>query len=241
MSQVGITYKIAHVDNNRIKTIYAFIGNPSISSGKYKHLDKLFLKNPKEKVFEGIFAPEELEEIIENEIPVKFIPERLHLDDTIEIIKKKILLHLQAELNVSFAELYCFIRQYENFNTISLYQDLTQHEKIDLTKERLMQFLFNLPDLNIDKSIIETIGDKPTYTYEDLLKLNLEQEPLLTTKPLGQKIIYAKTEYHYTVNPYDAEQYDSFLKSFAEEMNTTTNNNILMQLQKNLLTKYLIF
>ena len=89
MSQVGITYKIAHVDNNRIKTIYAFIGNPSISSGKYKHLDKLFLKNPKEKVFEGIFAPEELEEIIENEIPVKFIPERLHLDDTIEIIKKK--------------------------------------------------------------------------------------------------------------------------------------------------------
>ena len=81
-------YKVSHITNNKIKTIYVFIGKPQIE-GKYKQLDKLFQKDPKKEVFSGIFTTEELDDITDNDIPVKFIYNSLHLDDTIEVIKKK--------------------------------------------------------------------------------------------------------------------------------------------------------
>ncbi len=222
---VEAIYKIAHIINNKIKTIYVFIGKPHIE-GKNKNLDKLFLQHSSDKVFTDVFSNDELTSIAEHTISVKFIPERLHLDDTIENIKKKVLLHLMQDLNASFDELYFFIRQYEQFNAITLYQNLTQNEKLDLSKERLMQFLLNIPDLDIN--ILE---DKPIYTYADIVSFNLEQEPMLITKPLGQKIISLNADYTYpyTVNPFDAAVYDSFIEKFADELTTTTNKNILMQ------------
>jgi len=216
-------YKVSHIANNKIKTIYVFIGKPKIE-GKYKQLDKLFMKDPRKEVFSGIFAEEELNDIADNDIPVKFINNSLHLDDTIEVIKKKILLYLLSELNISFDEMYCFIRQYEQFDAITLYQNLTQNEKLDLTRERLIQFLLNVPELDIN-----TLEDKPIYNFTDIVKLNLDQIPLLVTKPLGQKIISLNSEYPYTINPFDAELYDPFLEKFADEITTTTNTNILMQ------------
>jgi hypothetical protein len=213
-------YKISHIDNNTTKTIYVFIG-------KYKELNKLFQKDPGNAAFANIFLPEELDDIAENDIQVKFIPDRLHLDDTIEVIKKKILLHLQNDLNISFDELYCFTRQYEQFNAIALYQNLTQNEKLELTRDRLLQFLLNVPELDINM-----LEDKPVYTFSDIVKLNLEQTPLLVMKPLGQKMVSLNAEYPYTINPFDAEVYDSFLEKFAEDITTTTNTNILMQYGK---------
>ena len=216
-------YKISHVVNNIVKTIYVFIGHRPAEK-KNKQLDTLFKQNPTKEVFAGIFSPEELGEITDNDIAVRFIHDRLHLDDTIEIIKKKILLVLINDLNISYDELYCFTRQYETFNAISLYQNLTQNEKLELTRERLVQFLLNVPELDIN-----TLEDKPIYTFSDIVKLNLDQFPLLITKPLGQKIISLNSEYPYTVNPFDAEVYDTFLEKFADEITTTTNKNILMQ------------
>ena len=216
-------YKVSHLDKNLVKTIYVFIGKMTMEA-KYKQLDKLFRKNPSKSIFSGIFSAEELTEITDNNTTVKFIPDRLHLDDTIENIKKKILLHLQNELNISFDEIYCFIRQYEKFNAIALYQNLTQNEKLELTKDRLKQFLYNVPEIDI-----ESLEDKPIYTYADVVNLNLEQVPMLVIKPLGQKIISLNSEYPYTINPFDAEVYDTFLEKFADEITTTTNKNILMQ------------
>ena len=216
-------YKVSHIANNIVKTIYVFIGKPQIE-GRHKQLDKLFQRDHLTEVFVGIFSQDELVEIDDNNISVKFIPDKLHLDDTIEIIKKKILLHLGNDLNISYDEMYCFTKQYEKFNAISLYQNLTQNEKLELNKERLFQFLFNVPEIDLN-----TLEDKPVYTYADIVKLNLEQEPMIVIKPLGQKIISLNSEYPYTINPFDAEMYDSFLEKFADEITTTTNKNILMQ------------
>ncbi len=216
-------YKVSHLDNNRIKTIYVFIGKPPVE-GKYKELEKLFLREPTKDIFAGIFTPEELADINDNDIPVKFIQDRLHLDDTIEIIKKKLLLYLGDDLNMSFDEMYCFTKQYESFNAITLYQNLTQNEKLELTHERLIQFLLNIPELDLN-----TLENKPIYTFADIVKLNLEQSPLFVMKPLGQKMSSLNSEYPYTVNPFDAEVYDSFLEKFADEITTTLNKNILLQ------------
>ena len=82
----AIKYKISHVINGTVKKIYVFSGKQKNSA---EALNKLFLKKPTDAVFADIFTPEELTDIRENAIQVRFIPEYIHLDDTIETIKKK--------------------------------------------------------------------------------------------------------------------------------------------------------
>ena len=211
-------YKFSHIVNGRVKYIYVFNGQKDTQA-----LDRLFAKNPSDALFAGIFSPEELTEIRDDNIEVRFIPEHIHLDDTIEIIKKKLLLHLSNALNVSFPELYFFIMQTEHFKATTIYQNLTQNDKLDLTKERITQFL-----LNLDEFDIETLPAKELYTYDDILELNLEQTAFTVCKPLGQKLVSLKDDYPYTVNPYYVETYEPFLEKFADEIITTTNKNILM-------------
>jgi len=214
-----IMYKVSHIKNGAVKYIYVFNGKKNSPEAQ----NKLFLKNPTDKLFEGIFTPTELTTIREDNIQVRFIPERLHLDDTVEIIKKKLLLHLIDDLNVSFPELYFFIMQPEQFKATALYQNLTQNEKLDLTKSRFTQFLRNIDEIDVD-----TLPEKEIYTYDDILGLNLEQEPFTVAHPVGQKMVSLKDEYPYTVNPYYVDAYDTFLEKFADEIITTTNKNILM-------------
>ena len=219
--ETNLTYKIARVVNDTIKTIHVFIGKAQLE-GKYK-------KYKKDAILKDVFTPEEIAEIRENNIAVKFLPERLYNDDTIEIIKKKILLHTIEDYNVAFDEIYLFFKQNESFNITALYQAITQNEKLDLTRERLIQFLLNIDDIDIGDSL----HDKPLYSYADLVKLNtelkLDQHSFLVAKPLGQKMVSLNAAYQYTVNPFNAEVYDTFLVKFADEITTTTNKNILMQ------------
>lgn len=211
-------YKISHLVDGRVKYIYIFNGKNNTEA-----LDKLFLKNPNDAIFAGIFSPDELTTIRDDDIRVRFIPEHIHLDDTIETIKKKVLLHLSNVLNASFPELYFFIMKPVQFKAETIYQNLTQNDKLDLTKDRLIQFL-----LNIDEFDVDTLPEKETYTYDDILGLNLEESTFLVAKPLGQKLVSFTDEYPYTVNPYYVETYEPFLEKFADEIITTTNKNILM-------------
>ena len=88
MSTITI-YKISHIIEGSVKKIYVFNGT---NKNKADQQDKLFLKNPADKLFDGIFSPTELTDIQANAIQVRFIPEQLHLDDTIETVKKKIII-----------------------------------------------------------------------------------------------------------------------------------------------------
>jgi hypothetical protein len=60
--------------------------------------------------------------------------------------------------------------QPEQFKATALYQNLTQNEKLDLTKSRLTQFLRNIDEIDVD-----TLPEKEIYTYDDILELNLEK------------------------------------------------------------------
>ena len=73
------------------------------------------------------------------------------------------------DLNASFAELYCFIVQPQQFQATSIYQNITQNEKLELTKERLVQFLLNMGEFDID-----SLPEKELYTYDDIFALNLD-------------------------------------------------------------------
>ena len=96
-------------------------------------------------------------------------------------------------------------------------------ENWSLLKNRLKQFL-----LNIDGVDISTIQDKDAYDYDDIIALNLDKAPMLVSKPIGQKFLAVETTFPYTIDPFNALVYDSFLERFAEKITTTTNSNLLM-------------
>ena len=111
-------YKVVNVNLNVEQTsIYVFIGN----KGDENDLDTLYTENPNDSIFDGIFTPEEIKNSAEKNTQIFFISDRIHLDDTIETIKKKLLWHLKNDLYFTFDEIYLFIKQAEKLNPISLY------------------------------------------------------------------------------------------------------------------------
>ena len=219
-------YKTGHVINNEIQTIFVFFGSNFTKDDSKTSLDELFKNDPENQIFNGIFTREEMSTIFNTEdktakIPVVFINDYIHLDDTVETIKKKVMMN--TTINASFEEIYLFSKKFETLNSIATYQTLTQNDKLDLTKERLVQFLLNMDDINID-----TISDKEIYTYDDILLLGLDNKQFIVSSPIGQSLVAMNSQFSYTVNPFNVLAYDPFFEKFAEDITTTDNQNILM-------------
>ena len=178
-----------------------------------------------------IFDSKELKYIGKNKVPVQFIKKSIHLDDTIDIIKRKIIQHI---LNISFEEIYIFSITEKKINTFSIYNELTQNEKIKLRKESLFQFLQNFYDIDITN-----LENKEFYDYEDLLPLKLDEKKQFIKIPLGQefKIDYS---FHYTINPFDTLVFGKTLQDYAQDfINTAPNRDLLFKSGK--LYKILFF
>ena len=69
--------------------------------------------------------------------------EGIYLDDKIDTIKKKLLIELNknGNFNISFYELYLFTKHNETINAFDIYQSLTLNEKMDLTQNKLNQYV----------------------------------------------------------------------------------------------------
>ena len=82
-------YKINYVKNNKTEKIIVFIGEKI----KYDSLNlkELLEKEPNNKIIKELLTPEELYDIKTYNIDVEFILNYIHLDDTIECIKFKII------------------------------------------------------------------------------------------------------------------------------------------------------
>ena len=111
------------IDTNTIDTIYVFNG--------FKFRDELNTLIKTEKTydkFSDIFTPEEWNNKIKYDIGVKFINENIHIDDSIDIIKLKIFEAINKE--ASMEEMYLFCLKNEKLNPITVYQNLTQNDKL---------------------------------------------------------------------------------------------------------------
>jgi len=216
-------YKIAHtLENNDIKNIYVFYGAGATE------LNTLFQKDPSNSLFGRIFSTLELFIVREKAIPVTFLPMGIFPDDTIETIKAKIIQF--CGLNCAFSEMYLFAQQKEILNSLRIFQTLTQNEKLDLTRERLVQYLLNITgaSANEAETFIDQLVDKPLYTYDDILALNLDNKEMLVTIPIGQKFVALDKNIQYTINPFAVLLYDTFLERYAQDITSTTNKNLLM-------------
>jgi hypothetical protein len=213
-------YKLCHTVDKENTNLYVFYGKQQSIIDKGIVLNDLFKSEPENKLFEGIFSEVELKDILDNTINVEFIEEYIHIDDTIETIKKKLMKNIK--INVSFGEIYFYVKKFEKLKSDTIYQTITQNESLELTRGRLTQFL-----LNID-GIKPIIAVKDIYDYEDIKSLDLDNKTFLVSKSVGQKFVSIETTYPYTVNPYNATEYDPFLEKNADNITTTTNKNLLM-------------
>ena len=215
MSQI---YKIAHLKNNSIEKMYIFIGKTEYNKDE---LNKLFETDPKNKVFSKI-GYNSFKDILNDNTKIEFILDIIHHDDSVETIKKKIL--KTTNINFSFYEMYLFIKQIKILNVTNVYYNLTQQNKLNLTKIRLYELLHNInkPDL------IDKLENKEVYNYNDLVNLNIDKATFLINKAIGQKFIVTDTKFPFFVNPYDATSYDKLLTEYADNIVTTTNHSLLM-------------
>ena len=210
-------YKICYLKDNKINKIQVFNGNT-----EYGEQNILDLYESDKNIFDNIFNEVELINILENKIPIFFIPTFIYIDDTLETIKKKI---IQQE-NISFEELYLFSTYKDKLNPFTIYEYLTQNKKLDLNKIRFLQFLSNI---NLSQDEIEKITDKETYTYNDVLDLKLNDRDIEINKALGQQISSDNNNpFPFLVNPYNIVAYDPVLIRSIDEFITTTNKSLLL-------------
>lgn len=212
--------KINHLEKDNIKKIYVFKGLFDVSTD--------YIINGK-----SIFSDNEMENIVNKNIPVDLINELIHYDDTISTIKKKIIKYTQ--IRVSTFELYLFGVKQTVLNASTLYNQLTQMDTTPLTRERLCEFMLNIvPGDCEDSTNTQTCSfadsDKEVFSFEDFINFDDLNWDLITniTIPIGQKLSQKKL-YHYTVNPYNTVFMSDTLKSKSNELLTTQNNNLLFE------------
>ena len=165
----------------------------------------------------SFFSKPEIDYILKHKIQVEVAGIDIYIDDTIEDVKKKIILH---NSDIIYEEIYLFYKKVIDFDLVDFYHNVSQYEKLDITNGRLCQALVNYD--NIDISSIEK---KEIYEYEDLLDITFDKQGVLKKEMLGQHIVLNKLEYNYIVNPYECIIED---KTLDEDVIETNNRGLLL-------------
>jgi hypothetical protein len=212
-------FKVKILTGTGVNTIYLFAG---IWSAQLQ-LGNLRENNLPEGV-ENPLSSREIEAIDNGTVKLVVSDKHLYLDDTIDVVKRKLITVLSDTIDeISYEEIYLFGQREELLDTANVYQILTQKGRIPLTRERLSQYLLNI--YNID---VSTIPVKSVYDYNDLLSLGLESKPQLVNFSIGQRFVTPESTYPFTVNPYDVITFDSILIQSASEITSTTNASLLL-------------
>jgi hypothetical protein len=172
-------YKVCILDNvGKPSKIYVFTGN-----------DVQNIENPK------IFNTNEREYILSEKIEYTFLTSQIHKDDTIRIIKKKI---LQAiDTSVSYEELYLFssILRRESFSKI--FENIYKYGREYIDPKKFSQLLVNLSVQNPE------VPEKTEYYYEDFLDyINKNELSRFIKISLGIRFSNVKDE-TFSMNPFD--------------------------------------
>jgi hypothetical protein len=218
-------FKFGYTIDDVVSKVYVFAGALDEVSGKSPaELGEIMATEAGDTLLETLFTLPERTRMAGDGTTIVMVNGQIHLDDTIETIKRKLILH--CEEVKSFDEMYMFAYQMMDLHPATVYQNLTQNGKLELTRTRLAQFVQNVQGISMTQ-----LPEKETYDYDDIFALDLEKAPRLVAKPIGQRFVAVETTYPYAVDPYSvtaATGYDEFLVKFADSITTTTNKGILM-------------
>ena len=193
---VEYNYRIHVLDNQgKIKRMYVFGGG--------------------QQNMQTIFSESELNEIKAKAIEVVFSTQQIHKDDSIRIIKKKIIQEI-GEQEICYDEMYLFANVLESINTMSLYQLITQTSPVAKLPSKLVVGGFPPPDQNdsriitynhlkqllLNMNINEDITDrKEQYLYEDILTWIEPHKKYPISIPIGQRFLHEQ-DYLFSCNPF---------------------------------------
>jgi hypothetical protein len=234
-------------------TLYVFFGEVEYDiteddETRTINVNEHFKSDPKHEIFKNIFSKYELNSIKETNINVVFLPERIYPDDSIETIKKKLLIHTRLPLRLTYGDLYMFCKQVKHLKSTHINDQLTSNGKMEITPIRIQNFLLNIDnhpkevvdyggaDLSEDVARQYTdftkLGDPSpetgNYGYSNILNLKLEEAPRFMNVVMGQELSSVSHDYPYSVNPFDAVYMDPFLESHISEIINTTNKKVLL-------------
>ena len=220
-------YKVNELTSvNTISKIHVFIGPHE------ENLDELFSSNPRDSKFSSLFNEEDLANIAKMKIPVKFSQQYLHQDDSVGTIKTKIA-H-SCDNTFSLDEVFLFARKQETLTAPDVYRILTQNNKMPITKNRMENFLMNVPfKINGEPTSFSLKDNKnikgtDTYSYDDILDLKLDEQPFLVNKQLGQRYFMQDGVYPFVCNPFELATYDNTCEKEIRKSISTLNNNVLL-------------
>jgi hypothetical protein len=171
----------------------------------------------------NIFSDEEREFMKIKEITPNFIKSQIHKDDSIYVIKKKIIACFE---NICYDEIYLFskIKKEQSIESIEyIYNSIYKKGKDYLDRETFSQILKNLNVLEED----EEIEKKTEYSLEDL-KTILSREIFTTKISLGINFASMKDE-SFSFDPLD------ILPNFLYE---GTSENALLSFENRLLMNF---
>jgi hypothetical protein len=170
-------YKVCILDNvGKPSKIYVFTGN-----------DVQNVENPK------IFNDMEREYILSEKIEPIFITSQIHKDDTIRIIKKKILQAINS--SVSYEELYLFSSILRRESPSKIFENIYKYGREYIDPKKFSQLLVNLGVQNPE------VPEKNEYYYEDFLAYMDKLHPFIKTS-LGIRFSNVKDE-TFSMNPFD--------------------------------------
>lgn len=121
--------------------------------------------------------------------------------------------------------MHLFCLTHEKLNPISVYQNLTQNDRLPLTKIRINQMLLNLYDEDGENMDV-MLKEKPQYSFDDIINLDLNTRTYLIGKPIGQRFVFAN-EYPFISDPFLVNEYDKILESSRNDVSTLNSTLIL--------------
>ena len=159
---------------------------------------------------------------------IKYSSQRIHPDDTVETIKRKILVELPS---VSYEELYLFASVQPFLTMERVIQLLTCGNRFPISRHRLVTLCQNLKSPHLAEELCANIGsnlEKTDYTADELTQFLLAiqtTENLRMDIPLGETLQY---DYPMPADPFQSVL-DPFLKKTHRDLVKTKNKTVLLE------------
>jgi len=159
---------------------------------------------------------------------VKYSSQRIRPDDTIETIKRKILVELPS---VSYDELYLFASVQPFLTVERAIHLLTCGHRFPISRHRLVTLCQNLKSPHLAEQLCASIGsnlEKTDYTADELSQFLLaiqNSEDLRLDAPLGETLQY---NYPLPADPFQSVL-DPFLKKTHPDLVKTQNKTVLLE------------
>ncbi len=155
----------------------------------------------------------------DNKIKETFTLDEIYIDDTIDVVKKKIISALREK--IAYEELYLFAKKRKFMSKRQAYNELSQNTNV-IPRTRLVNFLSNIVSHNIVEPPEDAIIDIDT-----IMSMNIKEEETVIF-PIGMDM-NAAYKFPFAVNPLLASDFDDIvLSTSAHEMTSTYNRNLLL-------------